>query len=64
VWTAVLFHAALYIHVQGFFQNLTVKTSWVTNYISGEHGFMLAIVSIGAAYLFWRKRDSLPNATN
>lgn len=63
VWTAVLFHAALNIHNQGFFQNLTVKTSWLTNYVSGEHGFMLAIVSAAAAYLFWRKRDGLPLTT-
>jgi membrane protease YdiL (CAAX protease family) len=64
VWTAVLFHAALNIHNQGFFQNLTVKASWLTNYVSGEHGFMLAIVSAVAAYLFWRRRDSLPASAN
>lgn len=60
VWTAVIFHAALNAHVQGFFQNLTVKTSWLTHYVSGEHGFMLALVSVVFAYLFWRKRGSLP----
>lgn len=60
VWTAVIFHMALNIHNQGFFENLTIETSWLTNYISGEHGLMLAIVSSAAAYLFWRKRDSLP----
>jgi membrane protease YdiL (CAAX protease family) len=59
VWAAVLFHAALNIHNQGFFQNITVENSQLTNYISGEHGFMLAIVSAGAAYLFWRRRGDL-----
>lgn len=60
VWVAVIFHMALNIHNQGFFQNLTTETSWLTNYISGEHGLMLALVSAVIAYLFWRKRDSLP----
>ena len=64
VWTAVIFHAALNIHNQGFFQNLTVKSSWLTNYVSGEHGFMLAIVSAVAAYFFWRMRDGLPTPAN
>ncbi|MEE9454861.1 MAG: type II CAAX endopeptidase family protein [Paracoccaceae bacterium] len=56
VWTAVIFHMALNTHTQGFFQNLTIKTSWLTNYISGEHGLMLAIVSASLGYWFWRKR--------
>jgi membrane protease YdiL (CAAX protease family) len=60
VWTAVLFHAALNSHNQGFFQNLTTETSWLTNYISGEYGFMVAIVSVLVAILFWRMRKSLP----
>jgi membrane protease YdiL (CAAX protease family) len=59
VWAAVLFHAALNIHNQGLFENITVETSQLTNYISGEYGFMLAIVSAGAAYLFWQNRDQL-----
>ena len=61
VWTAVIFHMALNIHTQGFFQNLTIETSWLTHYFSGEHGLMLAIVSAAAAYLFWRKRGELPS---
>lgn len=60
VWTAVIFHAVLNIQNQGFFQNLTVKTSWLTHYVSGEHGLMLAIVSVGFGYLFWRQRGQLP----
>jgi len=61
VWTAVIFHMALNIHNQSFFQNLTTETSWLTNYVSGEHGLMLAIVSAGIGYLFWRKRRELPS---
>ncbi|MBV1866897.1 MAG: CPBP family intramembrane metalloprotease [Marinosulfonomonas sp.] len=59
VWTAVIFHMALNVHTQGFFQNLTVKTSWLTHYISGEHGLMLAIVSAAAGYWFWSRRAQL-----
>jgi uncharacterized protein len=59
VWTAILFHAALNIHNQGLFQELTIKTSNLTHYISGEHGLMLAIVTAIIAYFFWLKRDSL-----
>lgn len=60
VWTAVIFHMALNVHTQGFFQNVTIKTSWLTHYISGEHGLMLALVSAAIGFWFWRKRDELP----
>ena len=63
VWTAVIFHMALNINNQGFFQNLTTETSWLTHYISGEHGLMLAIVAAPVGYWFWRKRESLPANT-
>lgn len=60
LWTAVIFHAAINIYLQGFFQPLTTRTSDLTPYISGEQGLSMALVTAGAAYLFWRKRDSLP----
>lgn len=63
VWTAVIFHMALNAHIQGFFQNVTIETSWLTNYISGEFGVIMAIVSAAVGYWFWRKRDELPTAT-
>ena len=62
VWTAVFFHAALNAHNQGFFQNMTTETSSLTHYISGEYGLMLGLVTAIVAYLFWRKRDSLPSS--
>lgn len=62
VWTVILFHAALNIHNQGFFQNITVKNSWLSNYISGEHGLSLAIVAAAVGYWFWRKRGELPRS--
>lgn len=61
VWTAVIFHMGLNVHTQGFFQNVTTETSWLTNYVSGEHGLMLALVSAAFGYWFWRKRAYLPN---
>lgn len=60
VWTAILFHAALNIHNQSFFQNITAKNSDISNYISGEHGLMLAIVAAFIGFWFWRKRNELP----
>lgn len=60
VWTAVIFHMALNINNQGFFQNLTTETSWLTHYVSGEHGLMLALVAAPIGYWFWLKRDELP----
>jgi len=59
-WTAVIFHAAINIYIQGFFQLLTTRTSDLTPYISGEQGLSMALVTAVAAYLFWRKLDSLP----
>ena len=59
VWTAILFHASLNMHNQGFFQQLTTETSNLTHYISGEYGLMLALVAATIAYFFWLKRDSL-----
>lgn len=64
VWTAVIFHMALNIHTQGSFQNLTTETSWLTHYISGEHGLMLALVSIAIGFWFWSKRKQLPPTTD
>ncbi|MEP3295520.1 MAG: CPBP family intramembrane glutamic endopeptidase [Pseudoruegeria sp.] len=59
VWTAVIFHMALNVHIQGFFQNLTIETSWLTHYVSGEHGLMLALVAAPIGIWFWSKRDRL-----
>jgi len=60
VWTAVIFHMALNVHNQGLFEKLTTPTSWLTNYISGQHGLMLALVSAAIGLWFWSKRANLP----
>ncbi len=57
---AVFMHAGLNSYNQGVFENLTEKTSNLTNYISGEFGLMMSLVAAFAGYLFWRKRDALP----
>jgi hypothetical protein len=44
---------------QGLFENLTETTSNLTNYISGEFGLMMSLVTAFTGYLFWRKRDAL-----
>lgn len=45
VWTAVLFHAALNIHIQGFFAQVTKSTSPTSHYIANEYGYMIAAVA-------------------
>lgn len=60
VWTAVIFHMALNVHTQGTFQNLTTETSWLTHYISGEHGLVLGLVSAAFGFWFWSKRNHPP----
>jgi len=62
LWTAVIFHAAINIYLQGFFQPLTTQTSYLTPYISGEQGLSMALVTAVVAYYFWRKRDELNSA--
>jgi len=59
LWTAVIFHAAINIWIQGFFQPLTIQTSDLTPYISGEQGLSMALVTAAAAYYFWRRRGEL-----
>jgi uncharacterized protein len=59
VWTAIIFHSALNIHIQGFFQPLTTEISYLTNYVSGEQGLMIALVTAVVAYGFWKKQNQL-----
>lgn len=61
LWTAVIFHMTLNINNQGFYENVTINTSRLTHYISGEHGLMLGLVSVVFAFWFWQKRTTLPN---
>lgn len=62
VWPAVIFHMTLNINNQGFYEGMTVKTSWITHYVSGEHGQMLGLVATAFGYWFWRKHAELPES--
>lgn len=59
VWTAVIFHAALNIHNQSFFEAITATTTELTRYVSGQHGVMFAIVTAATASVFWTMRSRL-----
>lgn len=59
VWVAVIFHASLNIHNQGYFEAMTVKSSEYTHYLSGEYGFVAAGIFIAVGIVFWRKRVEL-----
>jgi len=43
-----------------FLPKHSFENSWIPNYISGEHGLMLAIVAAIVGFWFWRKRVELP----
>jgi uncharacterized protein len=62
LWTAVILHAAHNSFVQAFFTPLTADTGH-TAYFIDEFGLLLALAGVLTAYLFWRKRAELPNAT-
>ncbi|HEX7556722.1 MAG TPA: type II CAAX endopeptidase family protein [Leptolinea sp.] len=59
LWTAVILHASHNIFVQAVFTPLTGQKP-ITPFIIDEFGCGLAIVAIGLAILFWRKRKDLP----
>lgn len=65
LWTAVLFHAYLNIHIQGFFDQVTVKND-LSKYFSGEQGIFMAVAFTLVAFYFWSKRSeiSTPSTNN
>lgn len=60
LWTAALLHASHNLFVQAVFTPMTGQNA-VTPYIIDEFGCGLAIAIAIAAFLFWRKRNSLPS---
>lgn len=62
VWTAMFLHASHNFWIQGVFDPLTTDRE-ITNYLIGEFGAALAIVSVVVAYLFWQQRKQLPGAS-
>lgn len=59
LWPALWLHATTNSLQQTFFEPLTFDTG-LTAYISDWTGGALTITWVVVAYLFWRKRDSLP----
>jgi membrane protease YdiL (CAAX protease family) len=59
LWTAALLHASHNLWVQAFFTPLTAQNS-ITPYIIDEFGCGLTIAIAIAAFLFWRRRNDLP----
>lgn len=59
LWPALWLHATTNGLQQGVFEPLTYDTGW-TAYISDWTGGALTITWVIVAYLFWRKRKSLP----
>jgi membrane protease YdiL (CAAX protease family) len=58
LWTAVILHAAHNVFIQAFFTPLTGPTRWSAYFID-EFGIGLALVAVGVAYLFWRRRKEI-----
>lgn len=59
LWPALWIHANTNAIQQGVFEPLTYDTG-ITAYISDWTGIGLTITWVVVAYLFWRKRDELP----
>jgi len=56
VWTAMFLHASHNVFIQGIFDGLTTDLG-PTEWIIGEFGAGLAIVTAVLGYLFWRMRE-------
>jgi membrane protease YdiL (CAAX protease family) len=59
LWTAALLHASHNLFVQSIFTPLTAQNT-ITPYIIDEFGCGLAIAIAVTAFLFWRRRNDLP----
>ena len=63
LWTGVVMHASHNLFIQIIFTPLTFDTG-NTRYSIDEFGIGLPIVSTIAGYVFWRKRNELPDANS
>jgi membrane protease YdiL (CAAX protease family) len=62
IWPAVLLHASHNLFIKNIYTALTTNTG-ITNYIIDEFGIALLLAAIVLAYLYWHKRNELPNAS-
>jgi len=60
LWTAMFIHANHNLYIQQLCDPFTVDTG-ITEFIIGEFGIALAVVSLVIALAFWRVRSQLPN---
>jgi len=56
VWTGALVHAGVNLFNQVVFVPLTAPRGGITAYTIDESGFMLPVVIVATALLFWRRR--------
>ena len=58
LWTGALVNASVNLFNQSVFAPLTAPRGWITAYTIDESGFMLPVVIVATALLFWlRRRD-------
>ena len=58
LWTGALINASANVFNQLVFVPLTVPRGWITAYAMDDSGFMLPVVTVATALLFWlRRRD-------
>ncbi|MGC1551013.1 MAG: CPBP family intramembrane glutamic endopeptidase [Rhodanobacter sp.] len=60
LWPCAVLHASHNLFIQTFFTPITAKTGWITPYAIDEFGFMLPLVALIVAFVFWRQRHQLP----
>ncbi|HUA80557.1 MAG TPA: type II CAAX endopeptidase family protein [Dyella sp.] len=62
VWPAAILHGSHNVIIQLWLTPITGKQGQITPYAIDEFGFMLALVAIAVAIVYWRKRAQLPAA--
>jgi membrane protease YdiL (CAAX protease family) len=60
LWTAAVMHASHNLFIQAFFTPITAPRGSITPYAIDEFGFMLPLVMVVAAFVFWWRRAAAP----
>ena len=59
VWTAAVMHASHNLFIQAFFTPITAPRGSITPYAIDEFGFMVPLVMVLVALVFWWRRDAV-----
>jgi membrane protease YdiL (CAAX protease family) len=59
LWTAAVMHASHNLFIQAFFTPFTRSRGAITPYAIDEFGFVLPLVMVVVAVVFWLKRGAL-----